>query len=196
MVSITTDVLADIDYVEWHGGVSLYGFWCIKIEDDAWIEHLNRVKAAFNPYLQTNYQRFYHITLATVGLMNSESWKVVDRQVRLLRSLNGKKIDLCWENISSYAHCPIVSVLSPDNSLSKVRASLHLISIGDDSSVFEPHITLGYYAKVASIENVQMVGLESNLIALEHLKIGSIQFCTYQTESIKGPISVKYSIDL
>ena len=196
MASITTEVLADIDYVEWHGGVRLYGFWCIQIEEDAWVDRLNSVKSAFHPYLQTDYQRFYHVTIATVGFMNAESWKVVERQVRLLSSLNGEKIDLCWENISSYAHCPVVSVSSLDNSLSKVRESLHSISIGDDSSVFEPHITLGYYSKVLTIENIHMVGLEPDLAALDHLNVGSLQFCTYETDSIKGPISIKHIIEL
>lgn len=196
MVSITTDVLADIDYVEWHGGIPLYGFWCIKIEDATWLDRLHRVESAFHPYLQTGYQRFHHVTIATVGLMDVERWQVVERQVRLLRSLNGDRFELCWKNISSYAHSPMINVVSPDNALQKVRESLHSISLGDDSSVFEPHITLGYYARVLTIKDVHLLGLTPDLVALDPLKIESIQFCTYQTKSIKGPISVKYIIDL
>lgn len=196
MASITTDVLADIDYVEWHGGVPLYGFWCIKIEDSAWIDRLNRLKSAYSPYLQADYQRCHHVTIATVGLMSEESWQVVDRQIKLLRSLNFDSIDLCWGNISSFIHSPIISVFSLDNSLSKMRESLHLISMGDDSNVFEPHITLGYYSKILSFDNTHIVWEEHDLMALDHLKVESIQFCTYATDTIKGPISVKYIIDL
>ncbi|GLS90201.1 hypothetical protein GCM10007916_12680 [Psychromonas marina] len=196
MFPITTEVPADIDFVDWHGGIQLYGFWCIKIEDDAWVDRLNRVRSIFHPYLQTGYQRFHHVTIATVGLMDAERWQVVERQVKLLRRLNCEKFNVCWEGLSSYVHSPIVSVISPDNGLSKLRDSLHLISTGDDSSVFDAHITLGYYATALSLEKVPMGGEDVDLATLEHLKVDNIQFCTYQTNTIKGPISVKYIIDL
>lgn len=196
MVSITTDVLADIDHVEWHGGIRLYGFWCLKIEDDAWVERLNSLTSVIQARLQTGYQRFHHVTIATVGLMNAENWQIVDQQISLLQNRNCEPIDVCWKEISSYVHSPIVSVFSLNSRLLKIRALLHLISTGDDSSLFEPHITLGYYATVGIIDNINMIEEASDLVALKNLKIGNIQFCTYKTNTIKGPISVKHIIDL
>ena len=196
MPSITTDVLVDRDYQEWHGGIAHYGFWCIQIEDASWIDRLNCVKSSFNPYLQDGYQRFPHVTIATVGLMSDENWHVVDRQVKLLRMLKFTKIDLSWGTVSSYVHSPIVRVSSSKNYLSKVRESLHTISIGDDSSDFDPHITFGYYSSITSIDSTEMTGKGCGILEFDSVEIGEIKFCTYETHSIKGSISVQCRIDL
>ncbi|PKF61560.1 hypothetical protein CW745_09515 [Psychromonas sp. psych-6C06] len=192
--AVTTKVLADIDHVEWHRGVKDYGFWCIKIEDGAWLERLNKLESAFRPHLQANYQRFFHVTIATVGLMDSDKWKTVERQMRLLHRANDNNIELCWRGVASYAHCPIVSVYSAKNGVSKIRKLLHSISQGDDSHVFEPHITLGYYAKEVTIDNLETVAGKSNALPLDSLIIKKIQFCTYETHNIKGPITSQFNI--
>ncbi|WDE97968.1 hypothetical protein PQO03_19255 [Lentisphaera profundi] len=196
MPSIRTDVLVDRDYREWHGGIALYGFWCVQIEDSSWIDRLNCVKSSFKPFLQDGYQRFPHVTIATVGLMNDENWRVANRQIKLLRMLKLSKIGLSWKAVSSYIHSPIVRVSSSKNYLSKIREQLHLISLGDDSSDFDPHITLGYYSSITSIDSTLMTGEESCVQKFDSLEIGEIKFCTYETHTIKGSLSVQSSIDL
>lgn len=196
MTSITTDVLVDRDYREWHGGITLYGLWCIQIEDDAWIDRLSCVRSSFNPYLQDEYQRFPHVTVATVGLMSDENWHVVDCQMKLLQRLRFTKIDLSLDSVSSYVHSPIVRVSSSKNYLSRIRENLHLISIGDDSGDFDPHITLGYYSSITSIDNTHIMAKECDILELNSVEIGEIYFCTYETKSIKGSLSIQSKIEL
>lgn len=193
---ITTDVLTDRDYTEWHGGIPCYGFWCVQIEDRAWLDRLDGVCLAFEPDLQTGYQRFTHITIATVGLMHDENRQLVERQIAHLHRLALSPIELHWESIGSYTHSPIVRVSSTQQPLLKIRQALHTISVGDDSADYDPHITLGCYDKVTSVSQSQLTERAFVADTLQPLEISKLLFCTYQTQSIKGPITVEFEIDL
>ncbi len=195
MNTFTTDVLIDKDYFEWHGGVRHYGFWCVRINDGSWLDHLSHVTHIFAPYLQTDYLRFPHVTIATVGLMDDRSWQVVERQKNLLKSLSCSKLDLIWEEISSYQHSPIIKVASQENALHKIRDNLHTISHGDDLDLFDPHITLGYYAKEFSLKD-NLLGKKSDAKSIKNIEIRELLFCTYETYTIKGPISIEFTMNL
>lgn len=196
MASIKTSILPDRNFTEWHKGIRLYGFWCIEVNDDQWLECLSGVRTKFCPQLMADYQRFPHITIATVGLMNDDNWQIVKQQVDLLQSLKLSSVEVSWMEVSSYDHSPMVRVNDFNNDLCILRKSLHSISKGDDSSVFDPHITLGYYSKLVHLENIQDMGKNCGISYLKHLTVNSIKFCTYETHSIKGPISVSKTVEL
>jgi 2'-5' RNA ligase len=196
MSSITTIAMIERNYVEWHDGISQYGFWCIEIEEDNWLQHLKSITDAFSGDLQADYQRFPHITIATVGLMDDANWDIVQRQHALLQALNLPKIMLCWQGVASYQHCPIIKVTSENKSLLALRDSLLSISSVDNTPIFDAHITLGYYAKSRLIENIEQYGNEDQYIPVSPLLIHNVKFCTYQTDTIKGPINVNKVIEL
>jgi 2'-5' RNA ligase len=189
MSSITTIAMRERNYVEWHGGITQYGFWCVEIEADNWLQRLKSTTTAFSGYLQAGYQRFPHITIATVGLMDEVNWDIVEQQCALLQALNLPKITLCWQGVASYQHCPIISVTSENNSLLSLRDSLLSVSSVDNTANFDAHITLGYYAKNRLIEDIEQYENEALQIPASPLLIHNIKFCTYQTDTIKGPIN-------
>lgn len=138
-----TEVFEDRDYIEWHRGIKEYGFWCFKITNPSWLNQIKGLQNALATHLLEDYLRFPHITVSTVGLMNVSNWKLVEKQASKLATSNLTPIRAFWNEASSYQHVPIirVGVLNHSTHLNQIRKLLHSVTYGDDTEVYDPHIT-------------------------------------------------------
>jgi len=186
----------DRDYVEWHGGIKEYGFWCFKITNQSWLEQIEGLQKALAKDLLDEYLRFPHITVATVGLMNASRWALLEKQVAKLTANHPKAVSVFWKEASSYKQVPMVRVASDSSQLDEIRKLLHAVTRGDDQEVYDPHITLGYYASQVELDSIY-AGVEEHLLfnETEHL-FTALHFCTYDSSSIKGSISIRKTFSL
>ena len=192
-----TQVLKERDYVEWHGGIEQYGFWCMKISDAGWLQNISELQGLLQPILLAGYSRFAHITVATVGLMSPHKWSVVERQMKAMQAIKVGAVHLGWRGFASYHHSPIIRVYCQTSSLTTIRACLHQVCVGDDNPPYDPHITLGYYAQQLDISAVyQSVKPKEPMDAIQQVPVTELLFCTYNTTSIKGPIKIQQVLPL
>ncbi|MEM1145558.1 MAG: 2'-5' RNA ligase family protein [Pseudomonadota bacterium] len=183
----------DRDHTEWHGGHDEYGFWCFRVEHPAWLVEFERLQSELQAELLDGYQRFPHITLATVGLMDEQRWTIVDQQIAQINASNVCPVNAGFGCLDSFDHSPMISVLDNEGGLEAIRRVLHAVSRGDDPDAFTPHLTLGYYSRVVLIDSV-LRPLQARCV--EGCTLKQLLFCTFDTRSIKGPISVKRTVKL
>ncbi|HHS92165.1 MAG TPA: hypothetical protein ENK82_02345 [Campylobacterales bacterium] len=193
---MVAEVFEDRDHVAWHQGIKTYGFWCFKINNPSWLEKIKALQHALAPQLMDDYMRFPHITVATVGLMHRENGKLAKQQVSRLLEDTPKVVSLSWQEASSYKHVPIIRLKTNSLTLEEIRKRLHGITRGDDTSLYDPHITLGYYAFPVELSSVYK-NLERELLenSSEHF-FNELHFCTYETSSIKGSLKIRNTIKL
>jgi 2'-5' RNA ligase len=186
-------IFEDRDHADWHGGIEEYGFWCVRIQDDVWLRGIRAIQGALGKDLLAGYSRFPHVTIHALGLMDERRWGLFQQQLAALTNAVLDPLVVSCSQLSSYDHCPILRVSCGGESMVRIRHLLHAVTRGDDMDAFDPHVTLGYYANVLDIAAVLR---PLSLDPFPDHYVEEILFCTYRTNSIKGPLRVLDAVSL
>jgi len=181
------------DFVEWHRGISHYGFWAVLVKDKEWLELLETARSHIAQFIHPGYLRSPHITVAACGLLSEEhfSAKLLRCQMTALNETNVPPFFLRAGIMDSFESALYITVEDPDGSLSKLRSILATISKEDNPAGFyKPHITLGLYQEAFDTLRVAKHLQEFRPVPTRQLSITELAFCAYETSDLQGPFIV------
>lgn len=183
----------ELDFAEWHRGISHYGFWAVLVDDQGWLDLFEAACAHVERFLHPGYRRAPHITVAACGLLSEEHFSPT-LQRRQAAALDGAKVPpffLRAGMLDSFASAPYITVEDPEGSLGQLRSILALISEEDNPpGSYRPHITLGLYREAFETLRVADHLQEFRSVATRQLSVTEVAFCAYETRDIQGPFSV------
>jgi len=182
----------DRDFVEWHNGVTHYGFWAIVVNDPNWLELFDAACSHVKQFIYPGYQREPHITIAACGLLAQKyfSTQILERQVAALTDAVITPFFLNARSLGSFASAPYITVEDPTETLHQIRAYLTAISKEDSPSEYQPHITLGLYRDAFDTSRVADCLRGFKYAPIGSMLVTELAFCVYETKEIQGPFRV------
>jgi 2'-5' RNA ligase len=184
---------SDRDFVEWHSGISHYGFWAVLVNDYDWLALLETARSHVKKFLHPGYERAPHITVAACGLLSDEQFsaKLLECQTAALNEAKVPPFFLRAGMLDSFESAPYLTVEDPEGSLGKLRSLLAAVSQEDNPADFyKPHITLGLYREAFEMVQVTHHLQEFRPLAISHLRVTEVAFCAYETSNLQGPFVV------
>jgi len=180
------------DFVEWHRGISHYGFWAVLVDDQGWLELLETARSHMKRFIHPGYQRAPHITVAACGLLSEEhfSTKLQERQAAALTEAKVTPFFLKVGALDSFASAPYITVEDQAGALGQIRSILATISKEDNPAGYKPHITLGLYQEAFDTLRVAKHLQEFRPVPTRSLFVTELAFCAYETGNIQGPFTV------
>ncbi|CAH0990373.1 hypothetical protein SIN8267_00465 [Sinobacterium norvegicum] len=196
---LTTTAHQDRNFVEWHGGIKHYGFWAIIIQNRPWENLFNAASDHIQGLTLKGYRRQPHITISSSGLLDPKhfSKEQFEQQYEALIQADIAAFTLTANSLNSFAGSPYISIDDQQGGLSAIRRVLHSI-IEEDSPATEytPHITLGLYDEAFNCPLVVECLERFEPRSVADLYVDKIAFCSYETDSIQGPLVVIDSVRL
>ena len=186
------------NFVDWHKGISHYGFWCIEVTNPVWFRAFDTLQQQLSAKLTPNYQRQPHITLHASGLLDEQHFSecTLHQQLLLLEKLNLKSFKLSLADLNSFTAGPYIAVSYNEN-LVKIRQTLNNVSSEDSpAQQYKPHITLGFYNEAYRLSDIQAlierIGFEEN----EEMEVNEIVFACYETKYTQARYKVLHRVEL
>lgn len=183
----------DHDFVEWHRGISHYGFWAVLANDQEWLALLETARSHVERFIHPGYGRGPHITVAACGLLSEEHFSTA-LQRRQTTALNEAKVPpffLRAGMLDSFASAPYITVEDPDGSLGKIRSILATISKEDNpADYYRPHITLGLFQEAFEMQRVAHHLQQFRPVSIRQLSVTELAFCAFKTSDLQGPFVV------
>lgn len=178
----------DRDFVEWHNGISHYGFWAVVIDDPDWIALWSMARTHIKRFINPDYQRAPHITIIACGLLdqNHFSTEQLDRQRRVLNKTKIPPFYLKAGSLNSFTTAPCIMIEDPTGTLMQIRCLLTAISEEDMPVQYQPHITLGFYQDVFSAVEIADWLARFNFAPVRPILVTELAFCVYETKEIQG----------
>jgi 2'-5' RNA ligase len=182
----------DRDFVEWHKGISHYGFWAVVIDDLNWIELWKAAHAHIKRFVHPDYQRTPHITIIACGLLdqNHFSTEQLKQQWRALNEMMIPPFYLKVSSLNSFTTAPCLMVEDSTGTLRQIRDRLAEISEEDEPVQYQPHITLGFYRDAFNTVEVADCLTRFKYAPIEPMLAAELAFCVYETKEIQGKLSI------
>jgi len=184
---------SDRDFVEWHRGISHYGFWAVLVDDRSWLDLLETARAHVKQFIHPAYQRAPHITVAACGLLSEEhfSAQLQKRQADALAAAHVTSFFLRAGALDSFTSAPHITVEDQAESLDRLRSILAAISKEDNPAhSYRPHVTLGLYQEAFDTLQVAQHLKKFQPISTRQLLVTELAFCAYETSDLQGPFTV------
>lgn len=180
------------DFIEWHRGISHYGFWAVIVDGDDWINLFDAASVFMEPFIHSGYRRAPHITIAACGLLSDEYYSahLLDCQLAALSKAPINSFMLKTSYLNSFASAPYITIEDPTGALNHIRRHLMPFSKEDNPARYQPHMTLGLYRDVFKTQRVADHIEEFPYIPTCKMLVTEIAFCVYETNDIQGPITV------
>jgi 2'-5' RNA ligase len=178
----------DRNFVEWHNGISHYGFWAVVINDLNWIELWNAARTHIKRFIHPGYQRAPHITFIACGLIdqNHFSMEQLKLQYRVLGETMIPPFYLKVSSLNSFTTAPCLMIEDPAEALKQIREHLSKISKEDTPVQYRPHITLGFYRDAFSTVEVAECLARFKYTSIKPMLVTELFYCVYETKEIQG----------
>ncbi len=188
----------DRDFVEWHGGVSYYGFWAVVVDDPNWLELFDVARSHVKQFIHPGYRRKPHITIVACGLLDQKRFSahLLERQLVTLIEAVIKPFSLNAGSLDSFAAAPYITVEDPSGSLNQIRKLLTTISKEDNPAQYKRHVTLGLYRDAFDTLQVADCFQAFKHAPISSMLVSELVFCAYETKEIQGPFSVLERVKL
>lgn len=178
----------DRNFVEWHNGISHYGFWAVVINDPDWIVLWSVAHAHMKRFIHPGYQRAPHITIIACGLLDQNyfSTKQFNQQAKILSETTILPFYLKVGSLNSFSTAPYLEIEDSAEALKHIRDRLRVISEEDTLVQYEPHITLGLYRDTFSTIEVADCLSRFKCAPTRQMLVTELFFCVYETKQIQG----------
>lgn len=189
---------ANRDFIQWHTGISHYGFWAVIVEGEDWIKLFDAASAYMEPFIHSGYRRAPHITVTACGLFSQEyfSDRLLDCQLTALSRASINPFMLKTGCLDSFVSAPYITVEDPTGALNPIRRLLMPFSREYNLARYQPHITLGLYRDKFSTQRVAYHFEDFPCMPACKMLVSEIAFCVYETKDIQGPIRVLERVKL
>jgi 2'-5' RNA ligase len=188
----------DRNFVEWHNGISRYGFWAVVINDPKWIALWDAAHAQVKQFVHPDYQRTPHITIIACGLLdqNHFSNEQLRQQWRVLNEMMIPPFYLRVSSLNSFATAPCLMIEDSTEALKQIRDRLTVISEEDGPVQYQPHITLGLYRDAFSTVKVADCLARFKYTSMKPTLVTELAFCVFETKEIQGQFRIMKRIRL
>ncbi|OPX96927.1 MAG: hypothetical protein A4E60_03393 [Syntrophorhabdus sp. PtaB.Bin047] len=188
----------DGDFVEWHNGISHYGFWAVVVKDPAWIALCDGAREHVKAFVHPGYQRAPHITVIACGLFdgNHFSAEQLNRQKAALSEMRISPFHLVAGPLNSFTTGPYLAVEDPAGTISRIRDRLAMISAEDTPVRYEPHITLGLYRDAFDTAEVADCLAGFTWEPVGPMLAADLSFCLYETKKVQGRFDIIEGVKL
>jgi 2'-5' RNA ligase len=182
----------DRDFIEWHNGISHYGFWAVVIDDLDWIELWKAAHVHIKRFVHLDYQRAPHITISACGLLDQDyfSAEQFKQQRRVLREMMIPPFYLKVSSLNSFTTAPCLMVEDSTGVLRKIRECLAVISEEDMPVQYQPHVTLGLYRDAFDTAEVASHLAKFKYTSMKPMLVTDLAFCIYETKEIQGQFRI------
>jgi 2'-5' RNA ligase len=188
----------DHDFLEWHNGISHYGFWAVVINDPDWIELWKAAHAHIENFIHSGYQRAPHVTIIACGLLDQNYFSIeeLNQQHILLSEAAIPAFYLNVVSLNSFTTAPCLMIEDSKGTLSQIRRCLSMISKEDTPVQYEPHITLGLYRDAFNTVEVAECLASFKFTSMKPMLVTELAFCVYETEKIQGRFRIMKRVRL
>jgi 2'-5' RNA ligase len=188
----------DRNFMEWHNGISHYGFWAVVINDLNWIELWNAARVHMKRFIHPGYQRAPHITISACGLLdqNHFSTEQFKQQWRALNQIMIPPFYLRVSSLNSFTTAPCLIVEDSTGTLRQIRDRLAVISEEDEPVQYQPHITLGFYRDAFNTVEVADCLVRFKYTPMKPMLVTELAFCVYETKEIQGQFRIMKRVKL
>lgn len=182
----------DRDFVEWHNGISHYGFWAVVVKDPAWIALCDEAREHVKGFVHPGYQRAPHITVIACGLFdqNHFSAEQLNRQKAALSEMRISPFHLAAGSLNSFTTGPYLAVEDRAGTISQIRDRLVMISAEDTPVRYEPHITLGLYRDAFDTVEIADCLARFTCKPVGPMLAAELSFCVYETKEVQGRFDI------
>ncbi len=186
------------DFVEWHNGISHYGFWAVVINDHNWIALWEAAREHVKRFIHPGYERAPHVTIIACGLIdqNRFSAEQLDRQWRTLSEMKISPFYLKVISLNSFTTAPCLMIEDSEGALKRIRGRLNMIFKEDTPVQYQPHLTLGFYRDEFDTLDVVECLKEFRHEPVRPVLTTELFFCTYETRNIQGQFRTSDRIEL
>ena len=198
LLSPRTISCKDRDFLEWHNGISHYGFWAVVIDDPNWIELWKAAHTHIKQFIHPCYQRAPHITITACGLLdqNHFSTEQLKQQLKVLRETTIPPFNLRIGSLNSFTTAPCLMIEDSTETLKQIRDHLGMISKEDVPVQYQPHITLGFYRDVFNTVVVADHLAGFKYAPIKPMLVTELVFCVYETKEIQGQFRIMERVRL
>jgi 2'-5' RNA ligase len=188
----------DHDFLEWHNGISHYGFWAVVINDLNWIAAWNAAHAHIKEFIHAGYQRTPHVTIMACGLFdqNHFSAECLEEQFRVLGEMAIPPFYLRITSLNSFTTVPCLMVEDSTGSLKQIRERLTTVCEEDVPVQFQPHITLGLYRDAFNTVEVAKCLANFRCPPTRPVLVTELSFCVYETKEIQSQFKTTRRVKL
>lgn len=201
----SSHTLANIDrnFAEWHQGRPRYAFWAITLDKPTVRQRVHDLQTQLSYWLLPDYERQPHVTLQVCGFPNHIAKSDDDYDMRhftlqilRLRQRAPKPFDIEIGGLSSFSSAPFLHVGDAQQYIAAFNESLSTTPARDKVENFIPHLTIGLYRcawpKALVGQALDACECDEPLVC----RITRLSLMTYETHTIKGPLSVLAEFDL
>jgi 2'-5' RNA ligase len=176
------------DFIEWHKGISHYGFWAVVINDLKWIELCDTAHTHIKQFVHPDYKRRPHITIIACGLLDQNyfSTEQLKQQWKVLSETMIPPFYLKVSSLNSFTTAPCLMIEDPAEALKQIREDLSKISKEDTPVQYQPHITLGFYRDAFSTVEVAECLARFKYMSIKPMLVTELFYCVYETKEIQG----------
>jgi len=191
------------DFPEWHKGRSRYAVWALSLTDDRLLRRLDEARVCLAPYLLADYQRQSHVTLHVCGFPaaihhhdDDFVFGQLQRQFNALHGLGEIPFELSIGGLGSFTTAPYLTVHDSSGVLGRLRQALACGSNEWREADYIPHITVGLYNGVYSVEELSRRMAPLATPEPLNLSFRRVALMTYASEEIGGTLETVCEYDL
>ncbi len=191
------------DYPEWHRGRARYAVWSLPVDCPQVLARLHAARARLGAWLHGDCRRQAHITLFVCGFPAAtprfdDDFPAVRLAAQLdaLQRLATEAFVLRIGGLRSFASAPYLAVEDPAQRLEPLRAALAAHSAEIRQAPYQPHLTVGRYARAISAAALhRRLAGAAELPALE-LPVRELHYSTYAARDLAGPLRCEQRLRL
>lgn len=191
------------DFPEWHLGRMHYALWALEVDTASVRQRVQAAQDHLGAYLLQGYCRQAHITLGLCGFLSptpqhGDDFGPAALQVQLaaLRQAKLQAFELAIGGLQSFSSVPYLTVQGPPNALQTLRQCLASGAINSPPGQYTPHVTVGLYAGVWPLSQLQAEFDRFADRAELELPVRGLSLMSYAASEIGGPLQTLARFDL
>lgn len=182
------------DFHDWHQGRLRYVLWAVDVDFPAVRQQVAIASGFLGKFLLEGYCRQPHITLGISGFLNHKSQYADDytassfeANLTALKNAHLQSFELEISSLASFSSAPFLYVIDPTNSLHKLHACLHTLTL-DASFQYVPHVTVGLYSEAWPAQAVSSHLDDFQQASVTRCLVEKISLMSYVASEIGGKL--------
>lgn len=192
------------DFPQWHLGRTHYALWALSVDTAPVRQRVQAAQSHLAHRLLPGYCRQPHITLGLCGFLSAAprhgddfGRAALQQQLDALRLARPQAFDIAMGGLQSFSTVPYLTVQANADTLNTMRLCLAQSDINSAPGPYTPHVTVGLYADVWPLAELQKEFERFAVSDTEplRLRVPGVSLMSYAPHEIGGPLQTLAEYD-